>query len=546
MIKIMRMIRKLVAAVLAGVLLSGCLGGLSLAQTASAVSGTYNSLAYTIDDDEDYVIITGYTGSATSVTIPSTIGGKTVKEIAENAFQGNLTLKSIDIPSCVETIGTRAFQGCISLKEIVLPENLTSLGIYAFENCSSLESAKFLFGPTYIPEGAFKNCGSLKKVYFSIAVTKFYSPSLYVYNTEVFAGCSVQDIYYAGTETQWNAVTNTSMADYTRSIYYNATVGRDKTYGDLSYVIEDNHVVITGISSTATSATIPSKIGGLSVTRIASAAFRDMTKLKSVTIPSSVTEIGACAFYGCTNLTTVTLPNSIKTIEPYAFAACTTLKSLTLPSSLQTIEHRAFQGCVSLTSITLPKNLNEIGIYAFENCSSLKTVSFLGGPSYIPEGLFKNCGGLKTIYISKTITSFYSKSWYGSGLNVFVGCSAVQDVYYAGTEAQWNAITNHDVVPGTIHFNTASSTSTGGTTTISGTTNYITGDLDGDDSITINDAYNALQAYSSVAAGLDSGLTDEQMKAADVDGDGKLTIMDAYKILLYYATKSAGGTPSWN
>ncbi|MCD8219569.1 MAG: hypothetical protein LUC50_04275, partial [Ruminococcus sp.] len=84
------------------------------------------------------------------------------------------------------------------------------------------------------------------------------------------------------------------------------------------------------------------------------------------------------------------------------------------------------------------------------------------------------------------------------------------------------------------------------TTTTTETITITLGDLDGDGSITIQDAYNALMAYSKTSAGLDAGLTDAQREAADVDGDGKVTINDAYKILLYYATRSVGGMPSWD
>lgn len=73
----------------------------------------------------------------------------------------------------------------------------------------------------------------------------------------------------------------------------------------------------------------------------------------------------------------------------------------------------------------------------------------------------------------------------------------------------------------------------------------MTGDLDDDGKITIQDAYNTLLAYARISAGLDSGLLDIQLMAADVDGDGKISITDAYQILLYYATESAGGDPSW-
>ena len=55
--------------------------------------------------------------------------------------------------------------------------------------------------------------------------------------------------------------------------------------------------------------TIPSTLGGKTVTSIGASAFSGCSGLTSVTIPDSVTRIGACAFYWCSGLTSVTIPN---------------------------------------------------------------------------------------------------------------------------------------------------------------------------------------------------------------------------------------------
>ena len=71
------------------------------------------------------------------------------------------------------------------------------------------------------------------------------------------------------------------------------------------------------------------------------------------------------------------------------------------------------------------------------------------------------------------------------------------------------------------------------------------GDLDGDGVISIDDAYQALLAYSSISAGGAPNLTEAQKKFADVDKDGEITINDAFYILRYYAEHSAGNPVSW-
>lgn len=71
------------------------------------------------------------------------------------------------------------------------------------------------------------------------------------------------------------------------------------------------------------------------------------------------------------------------------------------------------------------------------------------------------------------------------------------------------------------------------------------GDLDGDGVISIDDAYQALLAYSSISAGGTPNLTEAQKKFADVDKDGEITINDAFYILRYYAEHSAGNPIRW-
>ena len=117
--------------------------------------------------------------------------------------------------------------------------------------------------------------------------------------------------------------------------------------------------------------TIPSTIGGFSVTSIGDSAFRSCSSLTSVTIPSSVTSIGVCAFLFCTGLTSVTIPSSVTSIEPEAFRGCSSLTSVTIPSSLTSIGRDAFLGCSSLTSVTIPEGVTSIDTSAFYGCSSL-------------------------------------------------------------------------------------------------------------------------------------------------------------------------------
>ncbi|MCM1499341.1 MAG: leucine-rich repeat domain-containing protein, partial [Clostridium sp.] len=100
---------------MAGIMSGKISGGKVL---AAQTSGDYE---YTVDNLQ--VTITKYTGSATSVTIPSSLGGNEVVAIGANAFQ-NTAVQSVKIPDTVVSIGNYAFQGCSALVNLTLPSNL--------------------------------------------------------------------------------------------------------------------------------------------------------------------------------------------------------------------------------------------------------------------------------------------------------------------------------------------------------------------------------------------------------------------------------------
>ena len=71
-----------------------------------------NGFAYTVTGDE--ATITGYTGSAENIVIPSELGGKPVTAIADKAFEGYKNIVNIYIPKTIKAIGEDAFQNATS------------------------------------------------------------------------------------------------------------------------------------------------------------------------------------------------------------------------------------------------------------------------------------------------------------------------------------------------------------------------------------------------------------------------------------------------
>jgi len=242
------------------------------------------------------------------------------------------------------------------------------------------------------------------------------------------------------------------------------------TYGDFSYGISNREVFIFGCSSSAASVTIPSTIEGYpvtsignwtfnsctnlasieipdSVTSIGGYAFHKCTSLASIEIPDSVTSIGGSAFSNCTSLASIEIPDSVTSIGGYAFLYCTSLASIEIPDSVTSIDDYTFYRCTSLASIEIPDSVTSIGDYAFRHCTSLESIEIPDSVTSIGYRAFEYCTSLASIEIPDSVTSI--------GSFAFSSCTSLKDVYYTGSEEQWNniSINNDYLKDANIHFN---------------------------------------------------------------------------------------------
>ena len=71
--------------------------------------------------------ITGYTGSASNISLPQMLNGYMVTTIGDGAFQGNKTITSVYIPDSIVTIGANAFEGS-DLLQVSGMQKVTSMG----------------------------------------------------------------------------------------------------------------------------------------------------------------------------------------------------------------------------------------------------------------------------------------------------------------------------------------------------------------------------------------------------------------------------------
>ena len=346
--------------------------------------------------------------SLTSVTIPNS-----VTSIGNGAFGWCKSLTGVTIPDSVTSIGEYAFAYCTSLTSVTIPDSVTSIGEYAFRDCTSLTSVTIPNSVTSIGEHAFTSCTSLTSVTIPDSVTSI--------GRSAFSHCtSLTSVTIPGSVTSIGLYAFTSCTSLT-GIW--VAEGNSHYANDASGVLFDKGMtaLIQCPGGFSGAYTIPDN-----VTSIGESAFEDCASLTSVTISDSVTSIGDWAFYNCKSLTSVTIPDSVTSIGDNAFEDCSSLTSVTIPDSVTSIGNAAFRDCSSLTNVTIPDSVTSICDYTFHWCTSLTSVT-----------------------IPNSVTSI--------GICAFEYCSSLTDVYYAGSEAQWKAISissngNDDLLTANIHY----------------------------------------------------------------------------------------------
>ena len=152
------------------------------------------------------------------------------------------------------------------------------------------------------------------------------------------------------------------------------------TFGDFTYIVEEDWVNITDYPTTAVGAVvIPASIDGKPVRNISSEAFFSCSLITSVRIPDSVTFIGGDAFTGCASLTKVHLPANLDIIEAFAFSDCDALTTITIPDTVTTLANGVFDKCNSFSEANFLGNAPAtLGEDIFGQ-STLVKVNFLSG-----------------------------------------------------------------------------------------------------------------------------------------------------------------------
>ncbi|MBQ5673729.1 MAG: leucine-rich repeat domain-containing protein, partial [Lachnospiraceae bacterium] len=263
----------------------------------------------------------------------------------------NLTTADIDLHAAINVSGEYAFQNCDGLQSFTVPISVTKICDRAFENCSSMTSIA-LCGEDYntslqqIGEAVFKGCSSLRELVFPSSFVQNSAPlklslvedcfslqnitiknnSLYFEGTEgefnTFKSTVSEEFYFAGnseSKIHKQSATPYSIAfKYLDSPYWYEKVIKEKdddgneTGYTMTYrVDEENNLRYFKMDDEVQNVEIPGAIGPYRILKIGTDSFRNMCRLKKITIPSSIVAIEDYAFQGCHNLESVVFEEPI-------------------------------------------------------------------------------------------------------------------------------------------------------------------------------------------------------------------------------------------
>jgi hypothetical protein len=376
--------------------------GLCLAFSQMSVQAEENP--FTVRNNSDgTVAITGYQGTASNVSIPAQISGKTVTmidasafagsdtltaltvngshvEIAASAFAGCGALSSVSVTASELVIGERAFNGCPALAQCQWKADTIAIGAYAFMDDAGLTTASFNGRVTELGAGAFYQCASLFDLTVSGGIT---SISRYA-----FRGCSslvtmnlkkTKSIgAYAFMDCgQLNAVTTgkqlkkiganafsgcgslvLSVDKRSKAERYAKKQGIQYVYSDKT-LKEGTNVTFQGGNYTITKS--DSRKGeatllGLSDANKEAVRFDIPDTIKVDGISYKVTAVQDYAFFCNKRLRQVKIGANVRQIGYGSFAYCAKLTRVNVcTKQLKTVESDAFAGHCAAMKVTYPK-----------------------------------------------------------------------------------------------------------------------------------------------------------------------------------------------
>ena len=154
-----------------------------------------------------------------------------------------------------------------------------------------------------------------------------------------------------------------------------------------------------------------------------------------LTIDPATTTINHYGIRGL-NLDTLIIPGNVKTLEDKCLYE-TTANKLVIEDGLTTIKSNAFYG-FNAENVEIPGTVTTLEEQAFY-VSKIKRLTLSEGITTIPEQAFSSSRYLEELTLPSTITSI--------GTNAFTNCSKLENIYFNGTEDQWESLIGDVTLP---------------------------------------------------------------------------------------------------
>ncbi len=401
----LKRIKQIVSLILCAAMILTVVPTMALSVSAADESLTDGDFRYKILEDGT-ACLTYYTGSASSVTTPKTVGGRKVTQIGLTIFWENNTVKTVTVSEGVESIVYYAFKDAIALTKITLPSTVKEISGGFAARASRVKSFAI----------------SKNNPYFTVVDGVLFNKD----KTELVA-------YPAGKTATSYTVPSTvkRIADYAFERNYNLQ-----------------------------KITFPKAL-----TDIGDYAFAYSYPLKTVSLKDGLRTIGEGAFGG-TSIASITIPGSVETISTSAFGGCKSLKKVTIKNGVKTIGKGAFYRS-GLETIKIPASVTKIHDQVFLSTSLKAIYVATDNPVYTDvDGVLFNKAQTTLIQypqereneeyiLPSSVTTIKTYAfYYVSNLHMmkvsttlkkveesaFYGCYSLNTVLYPGYYQQWETI----------------------------------------------------------------------------------------------------------
>lgn len=211
------------------------------------------------------------------VPLPSTLGGYVVKGIGDGALSNLRGITSVSVPDTYEWIGDSAFSNCTSLSKVNLGNGIEEIGHWPFFG-TKIRTLEIPDSVNAIDGNPVAGATLATEVTVDGGNPFFAAEDgvLYDKGKKTMLACPATKTYVELPETL-EAIADDALYGC------NVTFGGEYPDGDLSwsYDIRDGNAVVTGISGSSETITIPETLGGFPVTEIEPDVLASLSGVKS-------------------------------------------------------------------------------------------------------------------------------------------------------------------------------------------------------------------------------------------------------------------------